>query len=192
MMHKKEKIVAHSLEIAVTTSNLDAVQTLGEQLGGVAYVDARAGAKALPFRALVTGVTDNPEGLVPHADIGQYVVCRRVIKPGSANYYGLFPLIHHPDKTHALADGHWRDTHGPLALEHHIHMTHYVQLAVVHHISGPPINGFALCGFNTEDDLRNRFYTTNKSIEVIADDVAKFADIKASPRRLIAQPLFFH
>ena len=136
-------------------------------------------------------VTDNSSAFQTIADVGLYVICRRVIKPGSANVYGLFPLIHHPEKTHEQADAHWRDVHGPLALEHHAYMSHYVQLSVVHKIHGPDIDGFALCGFNTLEDFKHKFFTTDASREVIANDIENFANTKASPRRLIATPTIY-
>jgi hypothetical protein len=56
----------------------------------------------------------------------------------------------------------------------------------VHRLSGPEIDGFALCGFDSLEDLRERFYTLPDSVKVIAADIQKFADTKKSPRRLIA------
>ena len=123
--------------------------------------------------------------------MGLYTICRRVIKPGEAQVYGLFPLIHHPQKTHAQADANWRDVHAPLALEHHAYMSHYVQLSVVHTISGAQFDGFALCGFNSLEDLKERFFTTEASVAVIRDDITNFADTTNSPRRLIAKPHAF-
>ncbi len=178
----------HTLHFAAATMNAEAALEVSRSLSGIAYVDARETAKELPFRGLVVGVTDDMSDLEPAADFGTYIVCQRVIKPGSANVYGLFPLIHHPDKTHVHCDAHWRDVHAPLALEHHAHMTHYIQLSVVHRLSGTHVDGFALCGFDSEDDLRNRFFTTDESRQVIADDIQKFANVNRSPRRLIATP----
>jgi hypothetical protein len=53
-------------------------------------------------------------------------------------------------------------------------------------LKGEPFDGFALCAFNTEEDLRERFFTTPESVEIIQNDVAKFADTQRSGRRLIA------
>ena len=122
------------------------------------------------------------------ADVGLYVICRRLIKPGVPNKIALFPLVHHADKTRDECDAHWRDVHAPLALVHHAHMTHYTQLAVVERLSGEEINGFALCGFDSEEDIRERFFTTKESIQIIQDDIQNFADVSKSPRRLIATP----
>ncbi len=65
-------------------------------------------------------------------------------------------------------------------------MTHYTQLSVVANLSGLELDGFALCGFASVDDLRNRFYTSPESVNIIAEDVRQFADISRSPPRLIA------
>lgn len=177
----------HQLEFAVASNDAAACAKLAGQLNGHLYVDER-GKDGLPFTALLTAVTDDLEPLKKVADVGLYVICRRLIKPGKPKKVALFPMVHHPDKTHAQSDAHWRDVHAPLALVHHADMTHYTQLSVSHCISGTPWDGFALCGFESEDDIRKRFYTTPKSVKVIAEDVQKFADPKASPRRLIATP----
>jgi hypothetical protein len=66
-------------------------------------------------------------------------------------------------------------------------MTHYTQLSVVHRIAGLDLDGFALCGFASIDDLRNKFYTRDSSRAIIADDVQRFADTRRSPRRLIVE-----
>ena len=70
-------------------------------------------------------------------------------------------------------------------------MTHYTQLSVTHTLKGPEYDGFALCGFASEDDLRERFYTTKESVKIIADDVRSFANPKASPPRLIVTQTIF-
>ena len=95
-------------------------------------------------------------------------------------------MVHHPDLSHRMADAHWRDRHAPLALEHHPAMSYYTQLSVVHRIHGPEWDGFALCAFASIEDLRQRFFGSPEGRVAIRDDVAKFADTSASPRRLIA------
>ena len=175
------------LQLAAATTDLNAARALGERLSGTLYTDEREAWQHLPFRALVTVTTDDIDAVQAVGDVGTYTVYRRLIKAGEAESIGMFPLVRRPDLTHAESDGHWRDQHAPLALEHHIHMTHYTQLAVVANISGLQLDGFALCGFASEDDLRNRFYTTDESVQVIADDIRRFADLKRSPRRLIVR-----
>ena len=176
-------------KIAFTTRNNAAAATVATRLGGQAYLDNRDNSDHLPFSALVTVATDHLSEITQElAPEGIYVICERVIKPGEAGCYGLFPMMRHPDLTHEQSDAHWRDVHAPLALEHHIHMTHYLQICVMTTLHGPELDGIALCGFATEDDVRNRFYTTEEGVKIIAADIAKFANLKTSPRRLMAVP----
>lgn len=179
------------LELAAASSTIEEASVVAEQLGGTLYADEREDWQKLPFRSLVTAATDDPALLRSVADVGLYLVYRRLIKPGDPDVLGLFPVIRAPGLSHAEADAHWRDTHAPLALEHHAHMTHYTQLSVVETLEGPAIDGFALVGFASVEDFRHRFYTGPESPRVIADDTAKFADLKQSPRRLIAREYRF-
>jgi hypothetical protein len=173
-------------EFAAATTNLEMGRELAAALGGVFYADEREHWQHLPFRGLVTVAGSHADALQTVGDVGLYRVERRVVKPGKANVFGLFPMVRAAGLTHLQADAHWRDVHGPLALTHHGHMVEYVQLNVVETISGAPFDGFALCGFVSEDDLRNRFYSTAEGPGVIARDVACFSDLERSPRRLIA------
>lgn len=173
------------LQLAAATTDVDAATALVQQIGGTLYVDDRADPSRLPFRALITVVTDDPAAVHEVGDVGVYLVLRRLKKEGSANVLGLFPLVRAEGLTHEAADAHWRDVHGPLALTHHGYMSHYTQLSVVENVSGLPLDGFALCGFESLDDLRERFYSTEDGPEVIARDVAQFANLDHSPRRLI-------
>lgn len=175
------------LEFAACTNDLDAARHAAAALGGTLYWDEREAFAHLPFRALTTCITDDVTILRSAADIGLYVVCRRIIKPGQPHCVGLFPLVHHPKLSHEQADAHWRDQHAPLTFEHHADMSHYSQLSVLHRISGLDIDGFALCGFDSLEALRERFYTLPDSVRTIAADIQKFADTKRSPRRLIAK-----
>ncbi len=177
----------YRLEYAITSNEPEALRQATQALNGTFYIDDREKWQHLPFRALATVVSDDVEQLEALADVGLAVVCRRLIKDGVAESIGMFPMVRHTELTHAESDAHWRDKHAPLALTHHCHMTHYTQLSVTHTLYGPTYDGFALCGFGSEDDLRNRFYTTKDSIKVINDDVHKFATPKASPPRLIVK-----
>lgn len=182
---------APTMELAAACTDRDAAAAVAKDIGGNLYADRRDDPSKLPFGALVTGVTDDISHLQDVADVGLYLICRRVIKPGAAQVYGLFPLLHHPQKSHQQTDAHWRDVHGPLALEHHAFMSHYVQLSVVRTLSGEAFDGFALCGFENMEDFRDRFFTTEASRDVIAADIQNFADTKRSPRRLIATPTHY-
>jgi hypothetical protein len=181
----------HTLEFAATTNNLELAASTAKALHGTLYCDQRQEWQHLPFRALLTCVTDNPAQLEAVSEVGLYLICRRLIKPGDAAAVGLFPLVRRPDLSHADADAHWRDVHAPLALEHHAHMTHYTQLSVLHRFSGAAVDGFALCGFSSTSDLRERFYTRDESRSIIGADVRNFADTQNSPRRLIATQASF-
>lgn len=174
------------LELAAASGDVARCRALGKRIGGCLYADAREGQPGLPFRALLTTVTDHLEALAEVADVGLYLVAQRTIRPGAAGVYGLFPMVRQSAKSHAEADAHWRDVHAPLALRHHGYMSHYVQLSVVHRLQGARFDGFALCGFPTLEDLRERFFSTEDGPKVIAADVARFADTQRSPRRLIA------
>jgi len=173
------------LQLAAATTDLDAARELVGRIGGTLYADERAEWQHLPFRGLITVVTDAPDVLDAIGDVGMYLVYRRLKKAGEAAALGLFPMVGAPGLSHQEADAHWRDAHGPLALTHHGFMTHYTQLSVVKNLSGLPLDGFALCGFASEEDLRDRFYSTEDGPAVIAADVASFSDLKRSPRRLI-------
>ena len=188
-----------SLELVAAGTDVARLRDVARSLGGVTLVDERADAVGLPFRALLTAVTDDTDALLAAADVGAYVVCRRVMKPrrstaGAAprpaaatlpGVIALYPMVRHPTLTHAAADRYWRDRHAPLALRHHVGMSHYTQLSVVHRIHGPEWDGFALCGFDSLDDLRERFFDGPEGRVAIREDVARFADPASSPRRLI-------
>lgn len=176
------------IQLAAASMNVDAVVALAKAKGGIAYCDERESARGLPFRALATVTTDDVESVLETGEVGAYVVYRRLKKRGVPNVIGLFPLRLTSTRSRAEADAHWRDVHGPLALEHHGFMSHYTQLSVLANLEGLALDGFALCGFDSELDLRNRFYSGPGSEEVIAADVRRFADLDNSPRRLVAIP----
>ena len=191
-----------TLQLAAATNDVAAARVLARSLGGTAFVDERPEGGALPFRALVTAVTDDPGPLLDIGDVGAWLVCRRVMKarsataapPGTAaagsnapllGVIALYPMVRHASLSHVEADRYWRDRHAPLALRHHVGMSHYTQLSIVHRFSGPEWDGFALCGFDSIDDLRERFFDGPEGRVAIREDVARFADGTRSPRRLI-------
>lgn len=135
--------IAAEMEVAIATNDLDSIDSIHARLNGHCYVDARD-TDRLPFRALVTGSTDDIDYLKSVGDVGSYLICRRTIKAGPWEAIGLFPMVHHPDLSHRQSDDHWRDRHAPLALIQHGVMTHYHQLSVVHTLSGTEYDGFAL------------------------------------------------
>jgi uncharacterized protein (TIGR02118 family) len=179
-----------TLELAAASNDVERARALARSLRCTAMIDERADAGGLPFRALVTAVTDDAEALFQAADVGAYLVCRRVMRPRAVGtpllgVIALYPMVRHPSLDHGEADRYWRDRHAPLALKHHVGMSHYTQLSVVHRIHGPEWDGFALCGFDSLDDLRERFFDGPEGRIAIREDVARFADPARSPRRLI-------
>ena len=154
----------------------------------------------LPFAALVLGTSAVLIDLNQRTDVGLYLVNERAVLnqplsilnqdmlPASV---GIFPMVADAEIGPEAADRHWREQHAPIALEVHTAMTHYYQLAVMYRFSGADWNGLALCCFGNEDDLRNRFYNSKEGKQRVAEDVAKFADTKRSPRRVVTR-LFGH
>lgn len=194
-----------TLELLAVGNDVALARAVARRLAGTVLVDERGDAEELPFRALVTAVTDDLDALLEAADVGAYVVCRRVMKSrppeeataasvstsdtGAVELRGvlaLYAMVRRPDLSHDESDRHWRDAHAPLALRHHVGMTHYTQLSVVHTLRGPAWDGFALCGFDSMEDLRERFFDGDEGRAAIRRDVARFADSRASPRRLLA------
>jgi hypothetical protein len=173
---------------------------LAEEVGGTLYLDERESADHLPFSSLVSGVTDDLQAFTEKAEIGAYLVHQNVIKPRRnkellagrlPGVIGLFTLVARADLGHQRAIEHWRDSHAPLALKVHKAMSHYSQLNILHRFNGPGWDGFALCGFDSMEDLRERFYDSTAGEKLIANDIARFADTKKSPRRIIAVEITF-
>ena len=150
----------------------------------------------LPFATLILGTSPILIDLKERTDVGLYLVNERAVLneplsvlkqnmlPASV---GIFPMVANAEIGAEAADRHWREQHAPIALEVHTAMTHYYQLAVMHRFSGADWNGIALCCFASEDDLRNKFYNSSDGKQRVAEDIAKFADTKNSPRRVVTR-----
>jgi len=178
-------------ELIVTSNDIDRSRALARQLQGIIYIDDRQGIGPLPFRALMRLPLDGRPGTDPASlsrlSVGTYRAMPREIKGGTMTVVSLHAMVRHPDLSHAQADAHWHYQHGPLALIHHPYMSQYIQMSVDECLSGPAYDGFALCGFATLDDLKQRFFAGPTSIDVIRADVGKFSDVFRSPRRLVAE-----
>ncbi|MCY4517246.1 MAG: EthD domain-containing protein [Acidimicrobiaceae bacterium] len=181
-------------ELVVTGNDPEAAAEVAASVGGVCYTADPDDGRELPFRTLVRAMTDSADALTRAGTVGTYLAFSRIIRerplgadPGapSPGVTAIFPIVHHPDLTHAQGDSHWRDTHAPLALQHHPGMWDYTQLSVVATLNGPPFDGFALVSFASLEDMRERFFGDDHDREVIRADVAKFADMQRSPRRVI-------
>ncbi len=185
---------AHHLEFVVIGHDVALAIDTAAAVGATVFVDDRddVAASSLPFRTLIRAVTDRPALLEPAASIGSYVVCVRPQRvreqpdPAGA-VIQINAMVPNPSMTRLEADTHWRDLHAPLALRHHVGMTQYTQMSVVHRLAGPEYNGFALCEFDSADDLRDRFFDGPDGRAAILADVATFADTTRSPRRLVAR-----
>tara|TARA_B110000971_G_scaffold172288_1_gene177155 strand:- start:159 stop:743 length:585 start_codon:yes stop_codon:yes gene_type:complete len=150
----------------------------------------------LPFAALVLGASPNLMDFQARADVGLYLVSERTLKNQPLSTLnpdqlpvsvGVFPMVASPQIGPKAADKHWHEQHGVLALQVHTAMTHYYQLTVMHRFFGAHWNGLALCCFESEYDLRNKFYNSAEGKQRVAEDVLKFADTKNSPRRVVTR-----
>ena len=150
----------------------------------------------LPFAALVLGTSEGLMDLKQRTDVGLYLVNERAVLNQPLSLLdedtlpviaGVFPMVANPEISPKAADTHWREQHAPIALDVHIAMTHYYQLSVLHRFLGEDWNGLALCCFANEDDLRNKFYGSSEGKRRVALDVAKFADTRNSPRRVVTR-----
>jgi hypothetical protein len=186
----------NSLLLAGAYSDKQKAADTAARTGGINLTATATETNHLPFASLVLSVTDELDLFVRDADAGSYLVCERPIKnapllqlslesrPGSI---GIFTMVANADLGARESDRHWRDKHAPLALEVHTAMTHYYQLSVLQRFKGPAWNGFALCCFSSEEDLRNKFFNTPDGETAIARDVAIFADPRKSPRRVLSR-----
>ena len=100
----------YELEIAAASTDIGRARELARTLAGTAYVDAREDHQQLPFRALITVTTDDIAPVASVADVGLYVVCRRVIKPGmpaviGCSRWSTIPTSPTPRPTHTGVTG---------------------------------------------------------------------------------------
>ena len=175
--------------------NRGAAQRIATESHGLMLAASRQDTAHLPFDSLVVGATDDLASFCAAADIGAWLACERAVKSSSLDRLasaelpkaiGIFTMVAAPQMEPADSDRHWRDVHAPLALEVHSAMTHYYQLSLQHRFHGPQWHGFALCCFESEDDLRHRFFNSPEGEKAVAEDIRRFADTKLSPRRVVA------
>lgn len=174
---------------ALGTQGTGAIEVARAQRG-TAYV-ANDGQTELPFTTLV--IAADRDALAGVADVGLYRVDVRRIRhqrrfwpadQPSPGVTAAFGMIRHPDLPHERSDAHWRDVHAPLALRSHPGMWHYHQVSIDEVLAGAPFDGVALCAFASEQDLKERFFGGPDDQRAIRDDVASFADVVRSPRRV--------
>ena len=164
--------------------------------GGLAYANHPSESDKRPYSGMIRVATDDVESVAEVADWSLFVGFSRVMKPLPASpspdrVVAAFGLVRNPSLTHRQADDHWRETHAPLALVNHAAMCDYTQLSALITISGPQLDGVALCCFDNRDDLRAKFFNDDDARAVIEADVAKFADPASSPRRVVLTQTVF-
>lgn len=73
---------------------------------------------------------------------------------------------------------HWSERHAPLVPEHHPAFWRYVQNVVIQPVTPdtPEVDGIAQMQFRSAEDMRDRFYASDASKQLIGEDVARFLD----------------
>ena len=190
-----------TLKLAAVFSDKTLASTMADFSQSLMFEACAETTHHLPFAALVLGTS--PKLMDPQRQEGQglYLVSERALLnqplgelkrdllPVSV---GIFPLVAKAEIGPEAADRHWLEQHAPIALQVHTAITHYYQLTVMHKFSGEDWDGLALCCFANEDDLRNKFYSSAKGKQQVSQDIAKFADTKRSPRRVVARLVSSH
>lgn len=83
--------------------------------------------------------------------------------------------------TRAEFEAHWRASHVPKALKHHIGMWRYATNPVIESLlpDAPAVDGFSLLHFRTARDLEERFYDSPAGESVIIADVHQFLSVRS-------------
>lgn len=180
------------LELVGFGTDADTTAQVAAELGGMAYRNHASERDSRPYSAMIRVATDHVETVRAVSDVGMYVCFSRVIKaptvePTSERSIATFGLVRNPAMTHRECDDHWRDNHGPLALQMHRAMCDYSQLAVVDTLHGLELDGVAMCAFSTRSELSKKFFNDDEAKKAIVKDVAIFSDTIASPPRVVLQ-----
>lgn len=182
------------LELVGFGSDSAAAAELATRLGGMAYANHPTERDSRPYSSMIRVATDDVEAVRSVSDVGMYVCFSRVIKapvaePTDERSIATFGLVRNKAMTHRECDDHWRDNHGPLALQMHLAMCDYSQLAVVQTIHGQELDGIAMCAFSTRSDLSTKFFNDDDAKAAIIKDVSIFSDAAGSPPRVVLQQL---
>ena len=94
-----------------------------------------------------------------------------------------------PSLDRATFASYWAEHHAPLARQHHPGIRRYVQNVVIAPLTddAPDIDGIAELSFASVDDMKTRLYDSDEGKAAIAADVAKFIDLAAGSRVLVAE-----
>lgn len=174
-------------------STNDGAQAYLADRDGAAWVAHDGERDTIPYRSMFAVATDDLDGAVAAADVALHLVFRRVIKPAGdhappGRVIASFGMVRHHELTHTESDSHWRDRHGPLALESHTAMCDYEQLSILTTLHGTPLDGVAMCAFPDRSTLSSDFFNDDLAKAAIIADVASFADTRASlPRVVLTQ-----
>ena len=180
------------LELVGFGTDADAAAQVASQLGGMAYRNHASERDTRLYSSMIRVATDEVEAVRAVSDVGMYVCFSRVIKapvtePTDERSIATFGLVRNPAMTHRECDDHWRDNHGPLALQMHLAMCDYSQLAVVDTIHGQELDGIAMCAFGNRSDLSEKFFNDDDAKKAIIKDVSIFSDAAGSPPRVVLQ-----
>ncbi len=106
----------------------------------------------------------------------QKAMTTRALGARSAGVKLLCPLRRAEALTHSQFVEHWLETHVPLALSHHPHLTRYVTNVVDQRLSsnGADWDGFAELSFASEDDARARLFGSAEGERIVRADMARF------------------
>lgn len=77
---------------------------------------------------------------------------------------------------------HWRDTHGPVALAHHLGMWDYEQVSIIDG-DGSALDGVAVVQFPDHADASERFFDSPEGAAVVGADAASFTDAATLSRQ---------
>ena len=98
------------------------------------------------------------------------------VSPGVVVFYFV---RRREDLTQAEFVRRYRDGHAPLARVHHPGIWRYAQNYVVERSpAAPEWHAISSLHFRSEEDFRTRFYRDEKSPAIIAEDIARFADLR--------------
>lgn len=174
-------------------TSAEAARTIGDARGGRVWQAHASQKPGAPYLAMFEIDTDDLDEAVAAADVSLHLAARRTIKPPTATpadrVIASFGMIRHVNWSHRRADDHWRDVHGPLALECHRAMCDYEQLSVLHTFAGPQLDGMAMCAFASRDELSNRFFNDDAARRRVIADVSTFADTAASLPRVVLEQI---